>query len=177
MKKVVLTFGLISGAIIVTLMFATMPLQHNLAVRNAGYLIGYTTMVISLSMIFFGIKSYRDRTLNGVISFGRGLQVGLLITLIASLSYAIGWEFYLKFVAPNFMEDYTSFSLAKAKAAGMAEVDLNALAKKFEGYKEMYKNPVVRFGMTLMEIVPVGILISLIAAALLRKKNFAPQTV
>ena len=176
MKRVVLTFGLISGAIIVVLMFATLPLQNNPDLRNSGHLIGYTTMVISLSMIFFGIKSYRDGTLNGVITFGKGVQVGLLITAIASLSYAIGWEFYMKLFAPNFMEEYISFALAKAKEGGMAEAELNALIAKFDGYKEMYKNPVIRFGMTLMEIAPVGILISLLAAGLLRKKNFVPQT-
>src|SRR6185295_11300925 len=115
MKKVVLTFGLIAGAIIVVLMFATMPLQNNPQLRNSGHLIGYTTMLIAFSMIFFAIKSYRDQHQNGVITFGKGMQIGLLITLIASLSYAIGWEFYMKLFAPNFMEEFTAYSLAKAK--------------------------------------------------------------
>lgn len=176
MKNTVITFGLISGVIIVTLMFATIPLQNNEALRGTGELIGYTTMVISLSMIFFGIKSYRDRTLNGVITFGRGLQVGLLITIIASLSYGFGWEVYLKLIAPNFMENYTSFTLQRAQASGMPAAEFNALREQMEMYHEMYKNPVIRFGMTLMEIVPVGVLISLIAAGLLRRKNFIPKT-
>jgi hypothetical protein len=174
MKKVVLTFGLISGAIIVVLMFATLPLQNKPEFRNSGHLIGYTTMLIAFSMIFFAIKSYRDQHQNGVITFGKGLQIGLLITAIASLSYAIGWEFYMKLFAPNFMEEYASFALAKAKEGGMGEADLNALIAKFDGYKEMYKNPVIRFGMTLMEIAPVGIVMSLIPAALLRRKQFLP---
>ena len=176
MKKTVITFGLISGVIIVTLMFATIPLQNNEALRGTGELIGYTTMVISLSMIFFGIKSYRDRILNGVITFGRGLQVGLLITIIASLSYGVGWEVYLKLIAPNFMENYASFALQRAQESGMPAAEFNALREQMEMYREMYKNPVIRFGMTLMEIVPVGVLISLIAAGLLRKKNFVPKT-
>ncbi len=174
MKKVVLTFGLISGAIIIILMFATMPLQNNPDLRNSGHLIGYTTMLIAFSMIFFAIKSYRDQHQNGEITFGQGMQIGLLITVIASLSYAVGWEFYMKLFAPNFMEEYTSYSLAKAKESGMSEADLNALVIKYEGYKEMYKNPVIRFGMTLMEIAPVGVVMSLIPAALLRKKKFLP---
>jgi hypothetical protein len=174
MKKVVLTFGLISGAIIVSLMFATMPLQDNAEFRNSAHLIGYTTMLIAFSMIFFAIKSYRDQHQNGVITFGKGMQIGLLITVIASLSYAIGWEVYMKLFAPDFMEKFASFELAKAKEGGMPEAELNALIAKFDGYKEMYKNPVVRFGMTLMEIAPVGIVMSLIPAALLRKKKFLP---
>jgi hypothetical protein len=174
MKKVVLTFGLLSGAIIVILMFATMPLQNNPQFRNSGHLIGYTTMVIAFSMIFFAVKSYRDQHQNGEITFGKGMQIGLLITVIASLSYAIGWEFYMKLFAPNFMEDFTSYLLAQAKESGKSEAELNALVIKYEGYKEMYKNPVSRFGMTLMEIAPVGIILSVIPAALLRKKKFLP---
>ncbi len=176
MKKTVITFGLISGVIIVILMFATIPLQNNETFRGTGELIGYTTMVIALSMIFFGVKSYRDRTLNGVISFGRGLQVGLLITIIASLSYGLGWEVYLKLIAPDFMEKYTSFALERAQAGGMPAAEFKALSEQMEKYREMYKNPVIRFGMTLMEIAPVGVLISLIAAGLLRQKNFVPKT-
>ncbi len=174
MKKVVLTFGLLSGAIIVVLMFATMPLQNNAQLRNSGHLIGYTTMLIAFSMIFFAIKSYRDQHQNGEITFVKGLQIGLLITVIASLSYAIGWEFYMKLFAPDFMEKFTSHLIEKAKESGISGAELNALEIKYEGYREMYKNPVIRFGMTLMEIVPVGIIMSLIPAALLRKKKFLP---
>src|SRR5689334_18540171 len=112
MKKVVLTFGLLSGAIIVVLMFATMPLQNNPQLRNSGHLIGYTTMLIAFSMIFFAIKSYRDQHQNGEITFWKGMQIGLLITAIASLSYGIGWEFYMKLYAPNFIDEYTSYRLA-----------------------------------------------------------------
>jgi hypothetical protein len=175
MKKTVITFGLISGVIIVTLMFATMPLHDIMIEKGTGELVGYTTMVISLSMIFFGIKSYRDRTLNGVISFGKALQVGLLITLIASLSYAAGWEVYLKVVSPNFMEEFASIRISRAQSEGMPAAELKALREQMDMFTEMYKNPAIRFGMTLMEIVPVGLLISLLASALLRKKNFVPQ--
>ena len=123
-------------------------------------------------MVFFGVKSYRDNHLEGSITFGKALQVGLLITVVASLGYAISWEFYFNLVAPDFMDEYATFCIDKAKSGGVEEDEVQKLILDMDKMKEMYKNPFLRFGMTLAEILPVGILISLISAALLRKKNF-----
>ncbi len=179
MKKIVLRFGLIASAILVAFMFAAMPLWKNKTITfDNGLLVGYTSMVIALSVIFFGVKSYRDKHLNGSISFGKGLQVGLLITAVAGLGYAIGWEFYFNIFAPDFMDEYASFYINKAKAGGVGEAEVQRIIVEMDESKEMYKNPVLRFLMTMIEILPVGIIISVISAALLRKKEFlASQTI
>jgi len=172
MRRTVIVYGLITAAVFTTFVFGAMPLWKNGTITfESGDLIGYTSMVVALSMIFFGVKSYRDRHLNGSISFGKALQVGILITLVAGLSYAITWELYFNIFAPNFMNEYASFCIAKATASGMPEVELQELTSKLNFAKEMYKNPVLRFGMTLAEVLPVGIIISLLSAGLLRKKN------
>src|ERR1043165_378707 len=93
MKKIILTYGLIAGAIVSAMMLISMPLYNKgLISLDYGELIGYTTMVIALSMVFFGIKSYRDDHQNGAITFGKALQVGLLISVIATVMYAFAWE-------------------------------------------------------------------------------------
>lgn len=175
MKKVVLTYGLIAGAIFVTFMFGAWPLWKNGTISfENGELVGYTSMVIALSMVFFGIKSYRDNYLHGSITFGNALKVGGLITLVASLGYAVGWEFYFNLLAPDFMEKYAGFSIEKARSGGMAEVDLQKLIASMDSMKVWYKNPVLRFGMTLMEVLPVGIVIALVSAGILRRKDVFP---
>jgi Protein of unknown function (DUF4199) len=177
MKKIILTFGLIAGAIITALMYGSFPLyKRGVISYDSGELIGYTSMVIALSMVFFGIKSYRDNHLNGVISFGKALSVGLAIAGVAGLCYAISWEFYLKFLEPNFMEEYVAMAIEKAKKAGEPEAEIQKLIANTNMMKEWYKNPLLRFGMTLAEILPVGILLSFISAGLLRKKSFLPTT-
>lgn len=173
MKKIVFTYGLIAGVILIIFMFGSYPLWKNgtLTFEN-GALVGYTSMVVAMSLILFGVKSYRDDHLGGSITFGKGLQVGLLITLLASVGYSVGWEFYQYLLAPDFIEKYASFYISKAKARGASEIDVQKLVTEMDQMKVMYKNPFLRFGMTLTEVLPVGIVISLISAALLRKKNF-----
>jgi Protein of unknown function (DUF4199) len=173
MKKIVLIYGLIAGAIVSGMMMITMPLYESgtLKMENGEWL-GYTTMVVALSMVFFGVKSYRDNHLGGSIKFGNALKVGLLITLIASLMYAISWEVTYHNMKGDFMKQYSEKQLEKMKAKGASEAEMAASAKKMAELGEMYKNPIIRFAMTLMEIAPVGILISLLTAALLKKKEF-----
>ena len=174
MKKIVLTYGLIAGAIVGGMMITTMPMfeKGTLNFEN-GEVVGYTTMVIALSLVFFGVKSYRDNKLAGVITFGTAVKVGLLITLVASLLYALTWEVIYK---EDFIQRYNEREVVKMKEEGTTEVSLQEATKEMEKFAEMYKNPIFRFGITLMEILPVGIVISLLSAALLKKKDFLATT-
>lgn len=177
MRKVILKFGLLAGAIVSVLMLLNMALWDKGVLNfDSAELVGYATMVIALSMVFFGIKSYRDNHQNGAIKFGKGLQVGLLITLIASLMYATTWEAYYQ-TNPNVqahLDKYTEHYLNKLKESGASPAELEQQVKKMADLKEMYKNPVIRFGFTLMEILPVGIILALISAAVLRRKETLP---
>ena len=139
-----------------------------------GEIIGYTTMVISLSLIFFGVKSYRDQHLHGVISFSKAFQTGMLIAGVASLFYAVAWEFSFNLFYPDFMDQYAAMSMAKAKAGGASPVDIQKLTDKVNQIKEIDKNPFLRFGLTLLEILPVGLVISLISAGILKKREVLP---
>ena len=175
MKKIVLIYGLIAGVIVGAMMMITMPLYESgtLKLENGEWL-GYTTMIIALSMVFFGVKSYRDNHLGGSITFGNALKVGLLITLIAALIYAFSWEITRLNMKGDFMTLYGEKQIEKMKIEGATEAALIEAKEKMDDFGLMYKNPFIRFGITLMEIAPVGILISLLSAGLLRKKIFLP---
>lgn len=177
MRKVILQFGLLAGVIVSVLMLLNMALWDKGVLNfDSAELVGYATMVIALSMVFFGIKSYRDNHQNGAIKFGKGLQIGLLITFVASLMYATTWEAYYQ-TNPNIqahLDKYTEHYLSKLKEAGASPVEIEQQVKKMADLKEMYKNPVLRFGFTLMEILPVGIILALISAAVLRRKETLP---
>jgi hypothetical protein len=173
MKKVILTYGLISGVIVAAMMWLTQPLLRDGSIHlENGMLIGYTTMVIALSLVFFGIKSYRDQALRGAISFGQAFKVGILIALIGSLMYAISWEFYYNIIAPDFMEWYTQCQIDKMVKDGESEAEISKAKEEFQKFGELYKNFFIRFGMTMLEILPVGLIVTLISAGLLRKKEF-----
>ena len=177
MRKVTLTFGLIAGVIVSAFLVIGIALwvKTGKVVDNA--LIGYATMVIALSMVFFGIKSYRDNYQKGAIRFWKGFQVGLLITLIASLMYAITWETYNQISPASsaaFIDYYANCQVDKLKVKGVSAAEIDQEVKKMDDFKRMYGNPAIRFSMTLMEILPVGIIITLISAAVLRKKEILP---
>jgi len=176
MRKIVFAYGLIAGLIVAGLMWATWPLHENNMLDMAnGMLIGYTTMVIALSLVFFGVKSYRDQHLKGSITFGKALATGLLITLVATILYASSWEVLFNTVANDFVEVYSDSYIKKLQAEGAAMQTIEEAKKEMASFATMYANPALRFLITMTEILPVGVLISLISAALLRKKEFLPS--
>ncbi len=174
MTKIVLVFGLIAGAIAAGLMWVlVMFMNTDGSNMDYGMIWGYATMIVALSLVFFGIKSYRDNN-GGRISFLKGLQIGLLISLICGVCYAVSWEFYYSTSGQEFIQKYTAYYLDKMKKDGASDEEVEKARVESEKFTELYKNFFVRFGMTLMEILPVGVIVTLISAALLRKREVLP---
>jgi hypothetical protein len=166
MKKAILTFGLISGAISSLLMVATVPFADKIGF-DKGLVVGYTGIVLSFLLVFFGIRSYRDNEGNGGITFSKAFTVGISITVISCLCYVVTWEIiYFNFM-PDFMDKYGAHMIEKAKASGANAAAVQAQVKK---YKEMYDNPLINAAMTFIEPFPIGLVITLISAAVLRRK-------
>jgi len=127
-------------------------------------------MIVALSTIFIGIKNYRDKEQNGIISFAKAFQVGLLITLVASVFYVAGWVAYMNTSDSDFTEKYGQYLIDELREAGEPQEVIDSKMAEIESFSELYKNPLVQIGYTFLEIFPVGLLVSLIAAALLKKK-------
>ncbi len=173
MKKTVLTFGLISGAVMAVMMFATLPFVDKIGF-DKGVIVGYTTMILAFMLVFFGIRSYRENVGGGQVSFGRALAVGGLIMLIACVCYVIAWEvLYFNFM-PDFFDKYAQHVIAKAKASGATQQAIEAQLQQMKSFKAMYDNPFINAAMTFIEPLPVGLIVTLISAAILRKKSGAP---
>jgi Protein of unknown function (DUF4199) len=169
MKKIVLTFGLISGAIMAAMMFATLPFIERIGF-DKGAIVGYTSMVLAFMLVFPGIRSYRENVGEGQITFGRAFAVGILITLIACLCYVVAWEIiYFNFM-PDFVEKYASHAIEKARAAGASQQAIEAQMQQMKSLKVMLDNPFINAAMTFTEPFPVGLIVTLICAAILRKK-------
>lgn len=178
MRKIVLVYGTIAGIILGAMLFVTAPLfKSGVLDHNNGMYVGYATMVVSLSLVFFGVKSYRDNQQNGTITFGRAFQVGIFITLLASVLYALSWEVAYRTVSKGFTEDISKHYEEEIKKNAKNETELLEELESNRKLMDLYdRNPIVRFGFTLIEVLPVGILITLLSAALLRRKSFLPPT-
>ena len=170
MKKTVLTFGVISGVFSSLMMAATVPFLHNMT-SSKGLVIGYTAIVLSFLLVFFGIRSYRDNVGNGQISFTKAFTVGIFITLISCMFYVATWEIlYFNVLPRDFMDKYGTQTIEKLKASGASAAAVEAKAQQLEKFKEQYKNPVFNSLMTFIEPFPVGLAITLISAGVLRRK-------
>ncbi|WP_439697498.1 DUF4199 domain-containing protein [Mucilaginibacter sp. AW1-7] len=170
MKKNVIVFGLIAGAIVSGLMAVTMAMCYANGHTNGSMYLGYATMLIAFSMIFVAVKNYRDKYNGGEITFGKGFMIGLYIALIASTCYVVSWLIIYYNFMPDFMERYATQVLAEAKAAGASAKELSDETAKMDSYKQMYKNPVFIMLFTYVEILPVGLVIAVVAALILKKK-------
>jgi Protein of unknown function (DUF4199) len=170
MKKIVIVNGLIAGVIVSAMFFITMGLYHKNGNYEGGMLIGYASMLLAFSLIFVAIKNYRDKYNAGIISFGKGFKIGLYITLIASTIYVIGWLIDYYCFIPDFAEKYAASMLDKLKAGGAAATEIAAKTKEMDSFITMYKNPVYVILFTYVEILPVGLLVALIAALILKRK-------
>jgi hypothetical protein len=170
MRKIVLTFGLIAGAILSVMMLITLPFHEQIGF-DKGYIVGYTTMVLGFMMVYFGVRSYRDNVGGGSVSFGRAFVVGLLITLIASACYVATWEVAYPRLAPDYLDKYAAYSIEKKRASGATEAEIAEQTKKMNDFKVMYGNPLYNIALTFLEPLPVGILFTLITAGVLSRKR------
>jgi hypothetical protein len=169
MKKIVLTFGLISGAISSLLMVATVSFQDKIGLDHS-YVLGYTILVLSFLLVFFGVRSYRDNVGNGQITFAKGFGVGILITLITSACYVATWEILYFTVMHDFMDKYGVYLAGKLKASGASAAAIQAQAEQFRKSKQLYENPFYNAAITFLEPFPVGLVVTLISAAVLRRQ-------
>jgi hypothetical protein len=175
MKKTVLTFGLIAGVMISVLMDGSLLLSDKLGSRHS-MLLGYTMMVASFLLIYFGIRSYRDNTLGGEISFGRAFACGILIALITCVCYVATWEvIYFNFM-PHFMDSYFVAQIHKVQSAGLDPATTAAQVAAIQRSQQLYQNPFVNMAYTFIEPLPVGVIITLISAVMLRRKAPVERT-
>jgi Protein of unknown function (DUF4199) len=169
MKKTVLVFGLISGAISSLSFVAMVAFGRRIGIEQ-GTVIGYTTIVLSFLLVFFGVRSYRDNVGDGQITFIKGFAVGISITLISCLCYVVTWEIvYYKFV-PDFWDIYGGHLAEKLKTSGASAAVIDARLQEVRRYKELYKNPLINAALTFIEPFPIGLVVTLISAAVLRRK-------
>lgn len=170
MRKIVLTFGLIAGAILSAMMLLALPFQDQIGFER-GAIVGYTSMVLAFLMVFVGVKSYRDNVAGGSVTFGRAFKVGLLITAVASVCYVATWELVYYKLAPDFSEKYAAYAVAQARASGASEAQVAERTAQMEKFKALYRNPLVNIALTLLEPLPLGLVFTLVTAGVLSRKR------
>lgn len=173
MKKIVLTFGLIAGAILTGTFLLTLPF-HDAIGFDRAMVIGYTSMVLAFLLIFFGVRSYRDNVGGGAVRFGRALAVGVLIGVVGSACYVATWEFIYFGLHSDYIEKYQAHMLEKAHARGDSPEVIARQQVEMEKFAKMYDNPAINAAMTFMEPMPVALIVALVSAGVLSRRKARP---
>lgn len=173
-RKTAITYGI--GASLI--MISGWIISNSLFIDESGNwdfgkseIAGYIAMILSLSTIIIGVKRYRDNVKNGFISFKEAFLTGLYIVIIASVIYVIGWMIYYPFIATEFCEQYLDHSINEWHESGLSQSEISENKSAMIAQFEAYENPIIRIGMTFLEIFPIGLVIALISALILKKKE------
>ncbi len=168
-----LTYGGIAGLIVIVTIMAGLTFAERDGFFTSEYL-GYLVMLVALSLIFVGVKRYRDVEAGGVIRFLPALKLGLGIAAVAALVYVLVWELHEALTGYRFMDQYLAGIARRLAAEGRSAAEI---AREMAGYEWMranYPNPLVRIPMVFLEIFPVGLVVALISAGLLRNPRLLP---
>ncbi|SRR5579871_579348 len=168
MKKNIVIYGIIAGVVVSGLMLVSMSIKMD---YDISLFVGYASMLIAFSLVFVGIRNYRDKYNNGVISFGKAFKIGIVIVLIASTIYVIVWLIDYFYFVPDYLEKYAAHMLDRLKAGGASQIEIDKQAKEMAEQVRMYKNPLFNALMTYVEILPVGLIVTLISALILKRKK------
>ncbi len=176
MTNIIFLYGTFAGLIVIGIMIAfIVAAGGNPEMSDNSLFVGYLTMIVALSMIFFGVKRYRDRDLGGVIKFVPAFLMGLAIAVVAGIIYVAGWEVYMAATDGTYMKAYMDHYIAGEKAKGLAGPALDKLVAEMNAMMTAYNtNMPYRMGLTFLEIFPVGVIVALISAALLRNSKVLP---
>lgn len=166
MKRNVLLYGSIIGIILCVNMVLMVNVIYNNPTVKANDIVGYAAMVVMFSLIFFGVRNYRNKQPDGLITFGKALKTGALIALVGSTIYVIVWLFYYYLFVPDFIDAYTKRVLNTCSPS-----DLASKTKEMANFKEMYKNPLFVILITYFEVLPVGLAVTLVSALILKKSR------
>lgn len=171
MQLTMIRYGVLAAIILSGLMVANVVFFNETEIDlGTSQVIGYASMVLAFLMVFFGIRSYRDNVRDGSIGFGKAFQVGIVITLIACAGYVISWEILYFNYASDFLEKYTAQVIEGMREDGATEEEIAKTESDMAEFAELYANPVVNVGLTFLEVFPIGLVMTLVSAGILRRR-------
>lgn len=174
MFRTVISHGSVAGLIVGIPLFTLAVVMNGHPPLKYGVVLGHLTMLTALSAVFLAVKRHRDEDLDGVIRFWPALGLGLGISLVAGVFYVLAWEAALAVTGMDYAGDYAKALIIEQQAKGASAEALAKFTTEMEQFKQQYANPLFRLPMTLAEIFPVGVLVSLVSAALLRNSRVLP---
>jgi hypothetical protein len=166
MKKIILKYSLISGSIFLISMIITGVFKTKMG-NGWDEIIGFTALILSFAMVYPAMLSYRNSLPDQKIKFLQSLKIGLIITIISCIVYVIGWLVIYYTLIPNYWDRYAAITAEKMRHHGDSAADIKKETESILQYKKPYLNAMEAF----LETFPIGVLISLISATIVRLRK------
>ena len=169
MKRTLLSYGLwsvlvLSSITLLGYLFFGTDKPENF---KLGEVIGYSAIVGSLLFVFFGIRHYRNIYGAGRISFGKGVKLGLLITLFPAIIFGIYNYMYVEFIDPDFTETYYNYMIEQARESS-PPAKLQAKIDSIDAQRDMFSNTLLQSALMFLTVFIIGTIISLLSALILK---------
>lgn len=172
MQRIIWLYGIIAGVFLGGFLLIGFALSSGNGNLGISEVVGYLSMLIAMSLVVVGIKRIRDRHLNGTISFGKAFMIGMYIVLIANVIYSGAWTVYTQVSDSNFYAEYYEMQKQKMEEEGIDEEAIDMMDAEAQKMLKLMENPFMIFGFTFItELLPVGFLVSLISALILKRKS------
>lgn len=167
MFKLNFKYGIYSFTTALILFALVLLLGSELSHTNQE-LLTYGSMVISLSFVFFAIKSYKDQESRGILSFSKGLKIGVFISLFASFGIAIIDVLYTSVINPDWATDYIEESLKNMESLSAQdyEREKTLLIKQMEDYGHPLLMGLLMFITTFI----IGLMITFLSSLIFKSK-------
>ena len=173
-RKILIKAGLMAGAVFVVsyiISYVSISTGGGDTIIEGGEALGYLTMLIALSAVYFGVRKYRDEQKGGAITWKEAFFSGMIIVLIACIIYVACWMIYYPIAIPDFADIYTASEIELVRQSDLTEAQMDEKIAELNAFNESYKKPYVMVGVTFLEIFPVGLLVAVICAFILRRTN------
>lgn len=170
MKKTILRYGLAASLVILVLAAINLFVVAKIADYTIQEVAGYLTITLSMIFVFFGIRHYRDRYNNGLLTFGEGLKTGFLITLLPSLCFGLFDLLYTEILNPSWKDDYYRHYAEKLRASLPAD-QLDAELGKLASQRQLFDQPLMLFGLMFLTVFIIGMIVTIIASLSLRRNR------
>ena len=173
MLRKIFVFGSVSGLTVgIGLSAVIVATTGNGMSNETGMAIGYSMMLVALSLIFVAIKRHRDEEGGGVIRFVTAFGLGLGISTVAGIVYVCAWETVMAVTEIDYMANHIAASVEAERAKGVSGEALTRHIAELEAFRVRYTNPLFLLPIRFVEVFPVGVLVTLVSAALLRNPRF-----
>jgi hypothetical protein len=168
MKNTIIKHGVFSIITASALFFLALTLGKTFD-YSTQEVIGYLSMVASLSFVYFGIKHFRDNENNGSVTFIKALLIGVLISACAGIGFGIIDYIYTTQINPDFATEYLEKTLETMKTT-LSPEEFEIKRKELVQQMEQYGGSGFMAFIMFITVVIIGFIISLISALFLQRK-------